>query len=191
MLSKNIKEANFWLPFQVRMERPDPIRAMGAKEGVADRLRVVAFAELQARDAFLWGANQFPEAPEAWLQDWRRFAEVEDRHAQMLLTRMVELGVNPGERWVSDKLTKLCHQAKDPITFLFILSSAEERGMEAGLTLGKQMRPYDAISADLFEQIAQDEVEHVASAKAALAGQVYEELRDRARTLSALIEART
>lgn len=190
MLSKNITEQNQWAPFKARLTKPDLIRAISTKEGIADRLRVVAFAELQARDAFLWGASRFPEAPEAWKKVWTEFAAVEDRHAQMLLNRMVELGVEPGERWVSDKLTKLCKEASDPVTFLFCLSSAEERGMEAGMALGKQMQPHDSVSAALFAQIAEEEVEHVAMAREALATYSYEELRERARALSALIESR-
>lgn len=190
MLSKNITEQNQWAPFKTRLLKPDLIRAISTKEGIADRLRVVAFAELQARDAFLWGASRFPEAPQAWRDAWIQFAEVEDRHAQMLLNRMVELGVDAGERWVSDKLTKLCKEASDPVTFLFCLSSAEERGMEAGFALGKQMQPHDSVSAALFAQIAEEEVEHVAMARDALAQFTYDELRERAKSLSALIESR-
>ncbi len=179
--------ANHWHPFVLTQGKPEPTRALTAAEGVADRLRLVAFAELQARDAFRWGAERFPEAPEAWRQDWLRFAEVEDRHAQMLLTRMEELGVDPGARTVSDKLTRLCRKAEDPVLFLFLLSSAEERGMEAGLVLGQQMTAVDAASAALFQQIAAEEVEHVASAKAALEGQDPIALREHARALSALL----
>jgi uncharacterized ferritin-like protein (DUF455 family) len=190
MQSREITEQTGWRPFKTRLVKPDLIRAISTKEGIADRLRVVAFAELQARDAFLWGVERFPEAPADWRKSWAEFALVEDRHAQLLLNRMSELGVDPGERWVSDKLTKLCKEATDPVTFLFCLSSAEERGMEAGMALGKQMQPHDAISAAIFAQIAQEEVEHVNMAKAALAECVYDDLRARAKSLSALIEAR-
>ena len=142
--STEITFATAWKPFQTSL-RGHPIRALSSPEGVADRLRVVAFAELQARDAFLWGAARFAQEGVAvkWCEAWAAFAAVENRHAQMLLTRMDELKVNPGERVVSDRLTRVCHLAKDPVNFLFYLSSAEERGMEAGFFLGKEMRKYD------------------------------------------------
>jgi uncharacterized ferritin-like protein (DUF455 family) len=186
MRSASINFENQWQSFQLA-PRADAIRAISTAEGVGDRLRVVAFAELQARDAFRWGAERFPEAPAEWREEWLRFAEVEDRHAQMLLTRMAELGVDPSSRAVTDKLTRLCRLAEDPITFLFLLSSAEERGMEAGNVLAKQMAPIDAESAAIFAQIAEEEVEHVASAKLALEGQAIDPLRERARFLSTQI----
>lgn len=185
MQSSTITFENHWSPF--RLGKPDAIRALSTPEGVADRLRVVAFAELQARDAFRWGAERFPEAPAEWREEWLRFAEVEDRHAQMLLSRMAELGIDPAARAVSDKLTRLCRKAEDAVTFLFLLSSAEERGMEAGFVLGQQMLAYDPISAAIFAQIAEEEVEHVESAKRALASEPIDPLRERARNLSALL----
>jgi uncharacterized ferritin-like protein (DUF455 family) len=185
--SSSITHAGNWHPFEIRTHKPDAIRSLIAPGGVEDRLRVVAFAEVQARDAFRWGAARFPEAPAAWREEWLRFADVEDRHAQMLLDRMDSLGLSVAGRAVSDKLTRLCHLAEDPVTFLFLLSSAEERGMEAGHTLGQQMKPVDEASAAVFAQIASEEVEHVDSAKAALAGQDIEALRVKARALSKLI----
>lgn len=176
-----------WAPFQIRTHKPDAIRALSAPGGVEDRLRVVAFAEVQARDAFRWGAARFPEAPAEWRKAWLEFADVEDRHAQMLFDRMDALGFEIGTRAVSDKLTRLCHLAEDAVTFLFLISSAEERGMEAGQTLGKQMQPVDADSAAVFAQIAHEEIEHVEMARAALAPYNEEELRAKARALSKLI----
>jgi uncharacterized ferritin-like protein (DUF455 family) len=182
-------EINFngnWRPFRIQ-PKADAIRALSTSEGVGDRLRVVAFAELQARDAFLYGAERFPEAPVEWRHAWIRFAKVEDRHAQMLLTRMAELGVGIPDRAVTDKLTRLCRLAEDPVTFLFLLASAEERGMEAGMVLGKQMRAYDPVSASIFAQIADEEVEHVEMASSALAGSAEEPLKAKARELSLLL----
>lgn len=185
MQSASILPANNWAPFRLTSGKTDPVRAMTAPEGVADRLRIVAFAELQAREAFRWGAERFPEAPERWRKLWLEFADVEDRHAQMLLDRMSELGVDAGGRLVSDRLWQLCRKAEDWEMFLFLLSSAEERGMEAGFTLGRQMMPVDGKSAAIFEQIAHEEVEHVQMAKDAIGALPQEEMRERARALSA------
>lgn len=180
-----------WKPFHVRASKGDIIRGLSAPEGVADRLRLVCFAELQARDLFRYGAEKFRGiAPPDWISDWERFAVVEERHAQMLLTRMSELKVEPGARAVSDKLSSLCEAAPDALTFLYLLSSAEERGMEAGNILGRQMQAVDAESAAIFARIAEEEVEHVAMAKAALAGHDIETLRDQARAINAQVDAR-
>lgn len=187
MRSAEITRGGNWGPFRLA-ERGDAIRALQSAEGVADRLRLVAFAELQARDAFRSGAQRFEgRIPEELRQTWLRFAEVEDRHAQMLLTRMGELGVEPGGRAVSDKLTRLCEKAEDPILFLFLLSSAEERGMEQGKILGEQMLAVDETSARIFLQIAEEEVEHVQMAKDALGAIDHNLLRDQARAVNALL----
>ncbi len=184
MWSKDIQFESRYKPFRPVPGKPDVVRPLVGVGGVEDRLRLVAFAELQARDLFRFGADRFgPVAPQ-WAESWLRFAEVEDRHAQMLLTRMQELGHDPGARTVSDKLTRLCRATDDAVLFLFLLSSAEERGMEAGIILGGQMRKVDPISAEIFAQIAQEEVEHVETARLALAPFVASELQARARGLS-------
>ncbi len=188
MRSANIHFQNGYEPFRPTAGKPDAVRPLAAQGGVEDRLRLVAFAELQARDLFFYGAEKFAgQVPELWVNDWKRFAEVEDTHAQLLLTRMAELGLSPGARTVSDKLSRLCRAATDPVLFLFLLSSAEERGMEAGNVLGREMAKVDEASALLFARIAREEVEHVESARSALAPFAGAELQERARHLSAAL----
>lgn len=184
--SSEINMGNHWTPFKVHPKKTDVVRAMTAPEGIEDRLRLVAFAELQARDAFLWGALQYKgKAPDPWIKSWEEFARVEDRHAQMLLNRMSEVGADPGARQVSDKLSRLCMASTDPVIFLFLLSSAEERGMESGNILGEQMKAVDPISAQVFLQIASEEVEHVQMARDALAPYLHLNLKEQARAISA------
>lgn len=178
-----INFSNSWRGFAVA-PKADPIRVISSGEGIADRLRVVAFAELQARDAFNWGADHFESAPEEWRANWREFALVENRHAQMLLDRMGELGIDPAARKVTDKLTRTCRAATDPLLFLFLLSGAEERGMEAGFVLGREMQPHDAKSAAIFQQIAEEEVLHVDTASAILCHHDFSQLKSRAQALS-------
>jgi rubrerythrin len=176
----SIGYSNGWSPFKVAT-KADLVRPMQKLGGVEDRLRIVAFAEVQARDAFMWGAEHFKDAPQEWKEVWTSFAKVENRHAQMLLDRFFELGFALEARAVSEKLTKLCRASTDPITFLFLLASAEERGMEAGHILGKQMQSVDPISAKLFLQIADEEQEHVAHSKKILQDFDINELRERAK----------
>lgn len=188
MRSSTIQFENNYQPFRTTEAKPDVVRPLSAPEGVADRLRVVAFAELQARDLFRYGAERFgAQVPSEWAEQWLLFAEAEERHAQMLLSRMAELGLDPGARTVSNKLSRLCRKTDDPVLFLFLLASAEERGMEAGQLLGEQMRKVDESSSAIFAQIASEEVEHVESARKFLAPYSEPELRERARALSATL----
>jgi uncharacterized ferritin-like protein (DUF455 family) len=188
MRSKDIHFENGYAPFRPTSGKPDGVRPLAAAGGVEDRLRLVAFAELQARDLFRYGAEAFAtRAPPSWIADWLRFAEVEDRHAQMLLSRLAALGLEPGARTVSDKLSRLCRATDDPVLFLFLLSSAEERGMEAGFVLGEQMGRVDPESAEVFARIAREEVEHVDAARNALAPYAPVGLQERARHLSARV----
>lgn len=188
MRSSDFHFSQGYKPFRLATGKPDAIRALASPGGVADRLRVVAFAELQARDLFRYGAERFSnQVPVEWQENWLRFAEVEDLHAQLLLTRMAELSLEPGERSVSDKLSRLCRAADEPVTFLFLLASAEERGMESGQVLGTQMKAVDPVSAAIFARIANEEVEHVEAARAALAGCDLPLLREKAKALSALV----
>jgi len=186
MRSTHFQHSTAYAPFRLASGKPDAIRALQAPGGVGDRLRVVAFAELQARDLFRYGAARFREAPLHWKESWLRFAEVEDLHAQLLLTRMQELGLEPGERTVSDKLSRLCRASDDAVTFLFLLASAEERGMESGNILGEQMQAVDPESAAIFARIAKEEVEHVDTARAALAPFDLAALKEKARAISAI-----
>lgn len=187
--SIDISFENKWAPFNVHPKKTDVIRALTAREGVADRLRLVAFAELQARDAFAWGAKKYQGiAPSEWIEAWSQFSLVENKHAQMLLNRMSELEVDPGARTVSDKLIRLCYASPDPVIFLFLLASAEERGMDSGNILGEQMKSVDPISAEIFLEIAREEVEHVEMAKKALAPYMHLDLRERARAINASLD---
>lgn len=186
MRSADFHYDNQYGSFRTTAGKPDSIRKLEAPGGVEDRLRVVAFAELQARDLFRYGAERFAaEIPADWKESWLRFAEVEDLHAQLLLTRMAELGLAPGERTVSDKLSRLCRAATDPVMFLFLLASAEERGMEAGVVIGEQMKKVDPVSAAIFARIASEEVEHVEAATRFLAPYEEPKLQERARELAA------
>lgn len=189
MRAQDIQFKNAYSPFRPTRGRPDGVRPLMATGGVEDRLRLVAFAELQARDLFLYGAERFAAvAPAVWIENWERFAEVENRHAQMLMERMQELGVDPGGRSVSDKLSRLCRATDDVVLFLFLLASAEERGMESGVVLGEQMARVDARSAEIFAQIAREEVEHVEAARSALAPFAAAELQAKARDLSIALD---
>jgi uncharacterized ferritin-like protein (DUF455 family) len=180
----NIRLEDAWKPFRVE-PRAERMRALTSPEGVGDRLRAVAFAEIQARDGFLWGIQNFPDAPEEWRLAWAAFAKMEEEHAQLLLDRAAELGVDIGARAVSDTLMRMFLRSESSELFLYQIATAEERGMDIGLSMLEPMRLVDAGSAAVFARIAEEEVDHVATAKRFLEPFSLDFLKDRAQFLAA------
>jgi len=155
-----------WSPFSVC--EPDEYaaapRGIRTIEGLGDRLRIAAFAELQAREAFRWAADTLLDAAPELRLVWKRFAADEDRHFQLLLGRMAELGVRPDERPVSDRLWQSLRACRTTAGFMAYMKTAEERGRAAEESFAKSLAERDPVTAALFARIAADETEHVAFA---------------------------
>lgn len=153
-----------WGPFCVAPlgERGDLPRALSTLEGVGDRLRSAAFAEIQAREAFLWAAEKFQgDAPEGLIQAWQALAREEDKHMNWLLRRMQELEISVQDRRVSLHLwvsLTACQSAKE---FALYMSSAEQRGRTAGLRFYKDLVAKDPVTAEIFGKIAEEEKTHI------------------------------
>ncbi len=152
-----------WEPFLIlpANERGKSPRAITSKEGIGDRLRTAAFAEIQAYYAFLWAADTFEDAPPLLKQNWRGLALAEERHLNWLLTRMKELGIDVKERGVSIWLWESLIGCKTAKEFAVFIASAEERGRLAGVRFYEAMLSVDPISANIFGKIAEEEVEHI------------------------------
>lgn len=145
--------------------RPQPPRSLRTPQGIADRLRSAAFAELQAREAFLWAAEHYADVPPALRAAWRGLALAENRHLLWILRRMHELRTDPKEKTVSLRLwlsLTSCATARD---FALFMASAEQRGMEAGLLFERALRGHDRASAEMFGAIASEEAAHIALAR--------------------------
>lgn len=141
------------------------MRSPATREGVADRLRVAAFAELQAREAFRWACAALPDAPEGLRARWAGLAEEEDRHLGWLLGRLAALGAPPGARRVSARLWDSLNAARSAEEFEILIAKAEERGRQAGERFRTLLAPVDPESAAVFGRIADEEVSHVALAR--------------------------
>ena len=152
-----------WEPFLIlpRSERSKSPRAITSKDGIGDRLRAAAFAEIQAFYAFNWAAETFADAPPLLRQNWRGLALAEERHLGWLLARMAELGIDPKERGVSDWLWVSLVECKTAKEFAVFMASAEERGRLAGVRFHQAMMPFDRVSAEIFGKIAEEEIEHI------------------------------
>ena len=160
-----------WSPFRVCApgELPPGTRGIGTPEGVGDRLRTAAFAERQARDAFRWAAEAFPDAPEEAREGWRRVAEEEGRHLEMILARMAQLGVRVDERPVSDALWRSFGECRTAREFAARMKTAEERGRAAEESFRRRLAATDPATAALFGKIADDEAGHIALGERLLA----------------------
>jgi uncharacterized ferritin-like protein (DUF455 family) len=153
-----------WTPFAVCEpdDFPPAPRGINTPEGLGDRLRVAAFAELQAREAFRWAADTLLDASATLRASWRRIADDEHRHLELLLGRMAELGVKPSARPVSDRLWRSLRACKSAREFIPYMRTAEERGRAAEESFRRSLAERDPVTAALFGKIADDEAEHIA-----------------------------
>lgn len=145
-------------------ERPPKPRPMNTRAGLGDRMRTAAFAELQAIAAFRWAAERFQDAPPTLKEEWLRQVGDETRHFALIRRRMEELGFELTDRPVSTSLwesLKECTTAKE---FCIRIASSEERGRLAGVRLVDFLGESDPETAKIFQEIADDEVAHVALA---------------------------
>ncbi len=156
-----------WEPFLVAPTgtKADAPRPLDTFEGVGDRLRTAAFAEIQAREAFLWGSIHFEDASSDLKNAWIELSRAEDRHLQSLLQRMSELKIEIQSRRVSDQLWISLISCKTAQEFALYMASAEERGRKAGVRFHEALAQTDPVTAQIFGKIAEEEVEHVALAE--------------------------
>ncbi len=155
-----------WTPFRIlaRGQFPLPPRSIHTLEGMGDRMRSAAFAELQARDAFLWASQRFEEAPAELRAAWKEFSSVEHRHLGWILQRMTELGIDVREREVSEHLWAALQECATAREFAHLIADAEEKGRRAGIRFYETLKSKDPVSAEIFRKIAEEEVDHIALA---------------------------
>ncbi len=155
-----------WRPFRLAApgERPEPPRTITTPEGVGDRLRAAAFAEIQAREAFRLAERRYTDAPPMLRAAWGKLASAEERHLSWLLARMDELGHSPADRAVNHQLWDSFAACQTAEEFSVYMASAEERGRRAGDRFREALREQDPRSADIFGRIADEEAEHIALA---------------------------
>ena len=155
-----------WNPFVLALpgEKPDSIRALDTFEGLGDRLRTAAFAEIQAKEAFSWGASFYEDAPADLRRAWKALALAEEKHLNWLLNRMSELSIPVQERKVSDLLWISLTSCKTAREFALYMASAEERGRKAGVRFFEALKLKDPVTAEIFHKIAEEEISHIALA---------------------------
>jgi len=137
-----------WSPFDVLPAGTRAsVRPLGHAEGVCDRLRAIAFAEQQARDAFLWAAATLTDAEPALQRAWRGLSAAEDSHRTWLLTRLDELGGAPGDRPVAADLWRSLVSSTTAEEFARLMAGAELRGQQAGERMAQKLATSDPTTA--------------------------------------------
>ncbi len=145
-------------------QRPPKPRPMTTLEGIGDRMRSGAFAELQAIAAFEWAAGHFQDVPQELRASWSAQVADESRHYGMIIRRMDKLGIGVTDRPVSLGLWEALQECATGREFCIKIAAAEERGRRAGLKLAQHLKNSDPETAAAFQEIADDEVAHVALA---------------------------
>ncbi|MEN8006098.1 MAG: DUF455 family protein [Candidatus Krumholzibacteriota bacterium] len=145
-------------------ERPPRPRPLNTPEGLGDRMRTAAFAEWQAIAAFRWAAGHFQDVPQALRDEWTAQVADEIRHYEMICRRMEELGFELTDRPVTTSLWESLEECTSGREFCIRIASAEERGRQAGVRLAEYLTESDPETAAVFQEIADDEVSHVALA---------------------------
>lgn len=151
-----------WEPFLVQTGSVIAPRPLPGLDGIGDRLRTAAFAEMQAERAFLRAAEVYADAPDALRHEWLVLAREERNHMNWLLSRMNELGIAVRERAVSDALWHSLCACKDAREFCHYIADSEERGRRAGQRFHDVLMETDAKTAHIFGKIAQEELRHIA-----------------------------
>ncbi|MGE4233188.1 MAG: ferritin-like domain-containing protein [Bacteriovoracia bacterium] len=153
-----------WAPFFVQQDARLAPRPLSTKQGIGDRLRTAAFAELQAEHAFVWAANTFSETFPELKKSWQHLAKEEAKHRSWLLNRLAELNQDIADRPVSDALWRSLVRCKSAKEFSFYMADAERRGQRAGERFFESLRDIDPSSAEIFQRIAIEEKSHIALA---------------------------
>ncbi len=153
----------FWVESQTLHPLPKT-RPIQTPEGIGDRIRTAAFAEIQALEGFRWAAHHFQEAPVSLRETWLGLAHAEHKHLNWLKKRMTDLGQRLEERPVSDRLWQSFHACETAEAFALFMAKAEERGRVAGERFCKTLHEIDPVSSRLFGQIALEENEHIETA---------------------------
>jgi uncharacterized ferritin-like protein (DUF455 family) len=156
-----------WQPFELAPPgaHADAPRSIQSLDGIGDRLRAAAFAEIQAREAFLWAAERFADVEQDLKEAWRRLAASEQRHLDWLLNRMKELGISVQGRKVSDHLWHSLVSCQNAREFAVYMAGAEDRGRKAGERFHQTLVGSDPTTAEIFRKIAEEEIAHIALAK--------------------------
>ncbi|MBN2526782.1 MAG: ferritin-like domain-containing protein [Deltaproteobacteria bacterium] len=152
-----------WEPFVLAPpdhKAPFP-QPMSHRDGLGDRLRIAAFAELQAVRAFGWASEHFTDVPATIIEGWQRQIPEEKLHFRLIVERMIRLGILPQKKTVSANLSETLYSCQSGKDFAIQIATAEHKGRLAALKMADYLQHRDPVTAQVFLRIARDEVAHV------------------------------
>ncbi len=152
-----------WAPFRTLPpgSRTPPMRSARTRQGVLDRLSLVAFAELQAKEGFLWAIQNLKDASDGLRIAWGTLAQEEEKHLNWLLSRIRSLEGDPSERPFPLDLWESFTRCRSAEEFCRFMARAEDRGRVGREKLALILAETDVISAELFGLIAREEQAHI------------------------------
>ncbi|MDH5188829.1 MAG: ferritin-like domain-containing protein [Rhodospirillaceae bacterium] len=148
-----------------------PRRSTG-KNGRIALLHAIAHIELNAIDLawdiiLRFSSGSFSdETPKDFFNDWVGVAKDEARHFEMLVARLNDLGANYGDLPAHDGLWEAAIKSADDILARLALVPMilEARGLDtAPKTVVKLISGGDKKTAEIMQQITDDEISHVAA----------------------------
>jgi uncharacterized ferritin-like protein (DUF455 family) len=157
------KMSDFWKPFVVvtdAQSKGGKMNDLDTSQGVLDRLCFVAFAEKQAENGYLWAVERF-DVDQKIKNAWKKIALDEKRHGRLLLERLFDLGGRVEDTPQNLRLWQSFQKCKTPLEFAYFMATAENRGKQAGEQFYEKLQNIDPVSAQLFQQIAFEEQEHI------------------------------
>jgi uncharacterized ferritin-like protein (DUF455 family) len=135
----------------------------------AQRVRILhalANHELQAAELFAWAILAFPHAPKAFRKGLIATLEDEQRHCRMYLRRLAEMGGAFGDLPVSGLFWNRVPDLDTPLAFVCTLGlTYENANLDFALEHVAVARDVgDHATADVLQEIHDDEVRHLALA---------------------------
>lgn len=136
----------------------------------AECLARFAHHELMAVELLAWALLRWPNAPLGLRQDWYGILSDEQKHCRLYLERLDSLGrrlqdyeLNP---YFWRQVPRISRSPRGPCAFLAALGlTLEQANLDFTLIYGEAFkRSGDLQSAQVFELVHQEEIEHVASA---------------------------
>ena len=145
-----------------------PKRSTGGGKRRVNLIHAIAHIELNAIDLAWDAVARFADLdlPKAFYDDWVQVAEDEARHFEMLQKRLTELDASYGDQPAHDGLWEAAASTADDVLARLSLVPMvlEARGVDTTPATVHRLRTNgDDATADIMQQIGDEEVAHVAA----------------------------
>lgn len=149
-------------PRKKRKKMPS-LRALEDPVMVARTLHTFANHELMALELMAWALLAYPGAPPAFRRGLAWLMVEEQRHTQLYLERLSDLGVRLGDLPVNDHFWRVAPSLTTPTHWVCAMNlTFEQANLDHALVYAARFQEIgDEASASLMQTILEDEVSHV------------------------------